>query len=1094
MPHSRTAKWFALAALALWPAEGAAQTTFATITGTITDPTGSVIPGAEVVVTNSQTGVETKTQSNESGVYTVAQLREGAYSLRVTSPGFRDFVAQDIILVARDVRRLDVTLQVGTVESAIEVRAGATLIETESARITHTKDALTLKTIPLNARWAWAFLTISPHVIQAPGVYRFAGSTNNESHWTIDGTTMADGVDGSAIGPQANYIESYQELKVDLANNSAQFGAIGQMTIISKSGTNQFHGVAADYYSTPFFRARNPFAQARPTGVNHLYAGALGGPVILPGYNGRNKTFFYFDYEGSIGNQTVTFITPTVPIPAWREGDFSGLRDARGNLIPIRDPRTGQPFPGNRIPADRINPVSKKIQERFYPLPNYGDPNVFANQNYRDNLVRPWDSNKYIVVRGDHHISSKDSVYGRFTFTRGYNTPYEGGLPTIGRRIQRRDTRSATGSWTHVFRSNLINEFRYGMNLNNNPFQGPVRGLELVRELGLVGLAPDLPDIGGILKINWSGIGLQGISQIDYNNPGYRNHNEQFQEHVNWFRGKHSLKFGFDLMRVEFDDLLADPSLFGNLTFSAQFTGHPYADFLLGLPTTMSRAFPPVRVDRNRWQYDFFVTDAWKITPKLTLDIGLRYELHLPWRENNNRLALFDVGSRSVVVPDGALDKVSPLFPDAYVPLVEAGRAGLGGRTLIRPDRNNLAPRFGIAWRPWGSNTVFRGGWGLFYDIVPREATAGGVPFVLREPAYTNPKDNPIALPRVYPDTGPGKLQTVNLPAAVNPEMRIPYSMQYSAAIEHRRWDTGFRIYFITTTLRAGEYGYNLNSPIPDNRLFIDKPRPFPQYPDITYLTNGAGHTYRGLSFEAQRSLAKGLYFQGAWTWARDILDVRRGRSIENPFDRRRERGPAQEIPTHRMSTNWIYQLPFGQGRKYLSGRSRALDLAVGGWELTGIFTVQSGQFLTPTWTGPDPTGTAYTTSRTPAQVTIRPDILHNPNLPADSRGINRWFDTTAFAAPPALGGRFGTSGPGVIKGPGVNIWNLGLIKEFSFGEKAPRLRYEVSATNMFNHPNWNNPRVNLSNLNTFGTIAGVGGVNDTSGARAFRMGLRLEF
>jgi outer membrane receptor protein involved in Fe transport len=1091
--HSRM--WLVgLIALVVLPAVGAAQTTFATITGTITDPTGSVIPGAAVAVTHTQTGVETKAQSNEAGIYTVAQLREGTYSLKVESPGFREFVAQSLVLVARDIRRLDVTLQVGAVESAIEVTAGATLIETESARITHTKDALTLKTIPLNARWAWAFLLISPHVIQAGGVYRFAGSINNQSHWTIDGTTMADGVDGSALGPQANYIESYQELKVDLANNSAQFGAIGQMTIISKSGTNEFHGAAADYYSTPFFRARNPFAQARATGVSHLFLGAIGGPVILPKYNGKNKTFFYFDFEGSVGSNAVTFITPTVPIKPWREGDFSGLRNAAGNLTPITDPLTRQPFPGNRIPADRLNPVSKKVQERFYPLPNYGDPNVFATQNYREILTRPWDITKYMVVRGDHTFSAKDSVYGRFTFTRGANTPYEGGLPTIGQRRQRRDTRSVTGSWTHLFRSDLINEFRYGMNLNNNPIQGPLQGLEVARELGLVGLAPNLPDIGGILKVNWTGIGLQGISQVDYNNPGYRNHNEQFQEHLNWFRGKHSLKFGFDLNRVEFDDLLADPSLFGNLTFSTQFTGHPYADFLLGLPTTLSRGFPPIRVDRNRWQYDFFVTDAWKVTPKLTLDIGLRYELHLPWRENNNRIAMFDTGSGSIVVPDGSLGKISPSFPDGYVGLIEASKAGLPARTLVRSDRNNLAPRFGIAWRPWGSDTVFRGGWGMFYDIVPREASAGSVPYVLREPAYTNPKDNPIVLPRVFPDTGPGKLSTVSLPTAVNPEMRIPYSMQYNFAIEHRRWDTGFRLYFITTTLRAGEYAYNYNSPVPDTRLFIDKPRPFPDYPAISYLTNGAGHTYRGLSFEAQRSLARGLYFQGAWTWARDILDVRRGRTIENPFDRAREVGPAQEIPTHRMSANWIYQLPFGQGRRYLSGRSRGLNLVVGGWELTGIYTTQTGQFLTPTWSGPDPTGTAYTTSRTPAQVTIRPDILHNPNLPPGERGVTRWFDTTAFAAPPAMGGRFGTSANGVIIGPGVNVWNLGLIKDFYFGEKAPRLRYEVSATNAFNHPNWNSPRVNVSAPNTFGTIAGVGGVNDTSGARVFRMGLRLEF
>ncbi len=277
----------------------------------------------------------------------------------------------------------------------------------------------------------------------------------------------------------------------------------------------------------------------------------------------------------------------------------------------------------------------------------------------------------------------------------------------------------------------------------------------------------------------------------------------------------------------------------------------------------------------------------------------------------------------------------------------------------------------------------------------------------------------------------------------------------------------------------------------------MDKPRPFPRYPGISYFTNGAGHQYHGFTVEAERKMSNGLYYQASWVWARDIGDLNRGESAENPFDRRRERAVALDIPTHRVTANWIYQLPFGKGKKFLGGAGRAVHLAVGGWELSGIYSYYSGQFLTPLWTGPDPTGTAFTTSRTPANVTIRPDLLRDPNLPKEQRTVSRWFDASAFAPPPL--GRFGSSAKGVIKGPWVNVWHMGLIKNFDFGERAPRLRWELTATNVFNHPNWSNPATNISSTAQVGVISGVGGVNgastgDQPGPRAFRMGVRLEW
>ena len=263
-----------------------AQTTYATITGLIADQSGAMLPDVSVVVKHVATGVETATKSNQAGVYTVAQLREGVYTLRAVSPGFSEFAAENIVLVARDNRRIDISLEIGAVTYRVDVTEGSTLVETESARISDTKSEDVLKAIPVNSRQIWAFLQLSPNVLQgvnAQGgstIVRFAGSRMNQAHWAMDGTTVANGVEGVAIGPLFNFIESIQEVRLDVANNTAEFGPLGQVAAISKSGTNELHGSVFDYYATPWFRARNPFALARPAGVNHMLGGSLGGPRV----------------------------------------------------------------------------------------------------------------------------------------------------------------------------------------------------------------------------------------------------------------------------------------------------------------------------------------------------------------------------------------------------------------------------------------------------------------------------------------------------------------------------------------------------------------------------------------------------------------------------------------------------------------------------------------------------------------------------------------------------------------------------------------------------------------------------------------------
>jgi hypothetical protein len=391
-------------------------------------------------------------------------------------------------------------------------------------------------------------------------------------------------------------------------------------------------------------------------------------------------------------------------------------------------------------------------------------------------------------------------------------------------------------------------------------------------------------------------------------------------------------------------------------------------------------------------------------------------------------------------------------------------------------------------------------GYGIYYDIVPTSASSGGVPFVINEPAQTNSTTNPeVILPRVFTSSAVAGPSTVSLPQARNPHLVIPYSMQYSATIERAFGGNALRLSFIGTNTRKGEYAYNINQPLPGPGAFISKPRMFPQYPAIMYLTNGAGHQYNAFTAEIKRRSQVGLTYQLSYTLARDIGDVERGESIENAYNRARERTVWVDIPTHRLNGNVYWELPLGRGKRFLAGASRPLDAVAGGWSIALVYSYRSGRFLTPLWTGPDPTGTAYTTNASPPNVTIRPDILRDGNLPPDQRSIYRWFDLAAFAPP---GPYFGTSARGVIIGPNSNVWDAGVYKLFRIAERVT-LRWEMTAVNMLNHPNYNDPSMTINQTGSNGVINGVGGNSNVSGAgspldpagpRGFRTALRLEF
>jgi hypothetical protein len=614
----------------------------------------------------------------------------------------------------------------------------------------------------------------------------------------------------------------------------------------------------------------------------------------------------------------------------------------------------------------------------------------------------------------------------------------------------------------------------------------------MVKDLGLQNLAPNLPNMTGMFNVGWSGIALSGLSGSTQCSPCNFTPKHTFQENLSWFRGRHSVKMGVGFTRAKYMYYGTPGALFGSVTFSNRFTGHAYADYLLGIPSTSSRAYPPLQTEQVSLSYSGFITDEFRLTPKLTVTYGIRYDLRPPFTEASGYNSMFDIGTGKIVVADGSMSKVSPLMPKGYVDVVEAKAAGFASKSLIRTDKNNFAPRLSAAWRPFGNNSVFRGGFGLFYDIAARSATMADVPFNISELSYTNPRDNPIVLPVVVPATGTGGPSTVSIPSAINPDLRLPYSMQYTATIEHQRWNTGFRLSYVGTNTRQGVWGYDINQPVGDSQLYVDKARRFPNYPGITYTTNGAGHQYHSMTLEVKHPTRRGLHYQVYYSLARDIGDLEDGQSPEDAYNRVRERAVWADIPTHRLSSNVIYDLPVGKGRLFLSGVNRVVEGLLGGWQLGVICNAETGFFLTPAWTGPDPTGTRYTTSKTPPNVTLRPNQLRDANL--SNPTPSRWFDPTAFA-PPAPG-MFGSAAKGVIKGPGTTVLHGTLAKHFIIRERA-RLRLEFNVSNVLNHPNYVDPDTNISNAASVGRVSNVVDRNtkmDMAIPRYPQLILRLEW
>jgi hypothetical protein len=489
----------------------AAQTIFGTILGTTTDSSGAVIPGVSIRVTNIDTSAERVAETDDQGNYEVSALLPGRYRVTAERTGFQRLLREGIELQTRQVARVDLTLTIGDVASTVSVTAEAPLVESETARISDVRPGEMLRSLPLNRVSPYNFFVLTPGVIgNATGsTFSFNGSWSRQTHWTIDGVSASTGYNGDGVAVIVNNMDNFHEMKIDLSNNSAESGAVGTVTLVSRSGSNEVHGSAFETYTSPGMRASNPFTFLKNRTVTNQYGGSFGGPVWIPKvYNGRNRTFFFFTYMDWRNSAQVTDLTPTVPLAAWRQGDFSSLL-RMANPVQLRDPFSGEPFAGNIIPASQINSVASKMQERFYPTPNFGNPDVFAIQNWRGQM-RPPARNPYKrAVRIDHKISDANTIFARINLEHAHGADWLGGLPTMGQNKQVRSGRHITFVDTHVFNPKVVNEFRFGIPRDlNNFYERSFPGLPFVAEFGIQGLASDIPaDAGGIPRVRFAGNG-----------------------------------------------------------------------------------------------------------------------------------------------------------------------------------------------------------------------------------------------------------------------------------------------------------------------------------------------------------------------------------------------------------------------------------------------------------------------------------------------------------------------------------------------------------------------------------------------------------
>src|SRR5580658_274005 len=1120
-----------------------AQSTFADIRGTTRDPAGLSLPQAVVTLRNLDENTTRSAITDDSGGYLFENLKPARYEVSASKTGFAASSTATIELTARQSARIDVTLSIERLQQTVNVESAAEQINTENATVGDTRGTDQLVQMPLNFRAQTtsplAALALSPSVItDSQGNIQVGGATYSMTGYSVDGISTANVTANGSLQNAYPSSEGLAGLKVTAFNNSAEFSQVADITFITKSGTNLFHGSLFEYLQNDVLDATIlNFTSKAPKRFN-TFGGSLGGPVTIPHlYSGKDKTFFYVDYEGN-RRRTSTPEQYLVPTLAERNGDLSGL--------PIISPTTGQPtnvainpfngtpFPNNTIPASMLNPVALKLLNGYYPLPNVSG----SGSGYNYETLQPIPSNTNgFDGRLDHYITSNQQIYARFSWKNVLSDSGQLGLPAnplLPNDINVEHDRSFIVSYNYTITPKMVNEFRYGFtnSLINTTF--PIQGAAADDQLGLTGISfANHPNTGAFPTFNFSdGTGFTPIGR-DKDGPG-QSKTMQFTDNLSRTMGKHTLRFGIDARRVFYDTVVrwGQSDDFGAFTFNqGVFTGSSFGDFLLGAPNTDFIVESSPNTNEPSVQWGIYAQDQWQVNDRLTVNIGLRWEVLPEFTENQGDIANFDPRNGDVVVPNILLDKTvpsSPLLQANYNAFLVSFNAcqlptrntALACSNVVTASQDHLSqslrntywgdydPRIGLAFRPFRDNkTVFRAGFGIFtqtplgqlaYDFL---GIPLGAPYTYSNnnggsPLFTFPQTSPTNQALQYGGTGLYDGMSLNF--------KDPQTVQWNVTIERQ----------LTSSLAArvtysGMNSYRMNvkedyNAIPPSKQpyvpspYVDPRAPYQNWIEINYSANAGFANYQGLTLEATQRVSHGLYFQANYTWAHNISDAQgdapNGFTSENllftpsydQFDLRAARGNVAGMPRQRFLLTGTYQLPFGPGRSWKSG-SGIVNQALGGWNINTVTLIQTRSFLTPTISPTLDQSNTDIVGR--GGITARPDAT---GLTPNTQSGDTLWNVNAFAPTPAGAGRIGDAGVGILPGPGTIAVSAGLSKIFAIRERV-RLRFEATFTNALNHTNFAPPASDISNPSTFGILQSAQTAGQ-GGNRTGQLALRLDF
>ncbi|HEV3041974.1 MAG TPA: carboxypeptidase regulatory-like domain-containing protein [Candidatus Angelobacter sp.] len=1085
---------------------GLGQVNTGNLTGLITDPSNAVVPHVLVTAQNPETGYSRSTETDDAGYYYLQDLPIGSYRVTVTGKGFAIMGQMVAVNTAEKIRR-DFTLRISTSSETIEVTTSNSGLSPDDASIGTVITSDAIERTPLFLR-NWDDLL---RVVSGVQISRFTqqsgatsagrtGDFNVHGVHSLQNNFLLDGIDNNTfsenvqeLSTEASHpsVDTLQEFNIITNPYSAEYGRSpgAAVAVSTRSGTNQVHVLAYEYLRNQFFDANDFFSNrnhlARPENNQNQFGGSIGGPLI------KNKLFGFFNYEGTRIHQGVSRIT-TVPLANERIGDFSPAAAAlAGVKYPtIYDPTTGLPFANNQIPNLRIDPVVSNLMALFPAANLPGNVNNFA----RNALVT--DNNDGYNGRIDWNVTPSDNVFGRYSyFNRFRFLPGNFGGIADGTSTSALGRQTLTGSslaigWTHIFSPRIINDFHFGFVRNFSYAQQDPFGKNAADQF--VPGIPNNPAIaGGVPLTTFANFGFLG-------SPDFLP-KRQIPQQFEWFDTlsqtfkRHTLKLGFSFygpMRNIFQD---EPGTRGDLGFTGVFTachqasgcpansGLSYADGLLGLvqSTQLTNVF---FVDQRLWMIGGFAQDDWKVTPKLTLNLGLRYDFASPVTEAQNRTANFDPanGGSLVFAKDGSLEQ----------------------RSLVKPYKTAFSPRAGFAYSP-GWNTVIRGGYGIYYTLFERFGSENQMalnpPFLINKTLASNTTPVLIAkngFPANFLDPGTVNLQDLRAfhIRAVNPDNPAPMVQQWSFGVQHQfssAWSA--ELNYVGTKSTHLDRLSDFNQPIIVNGVSTGKV-PFPNFGYIEYLNqNGYGY-YHGLEATLNRRFSKGLDLRVAYTYSRSLDNTPQELESNSgaPPD---GRNPAAwyglsdfDIP-HRVAVSYTYELPFGHGKSLLN--EGWISHVFGGFRTSGIYTYYSGHpFTVNLGGGRSSILDAFGQATAVPNVTGATHLVGNPNC---------WFFASSNPACTALApmltsayqitapGVVGNSGRNTLRGPHTTVFDAALTRDFHVTERA-NLQFRWEVFNISNTPEFGQPNGNL-------TSSAAGTITTLSGdPRVMQFALRVSF